>query len=57
MNARALNLVGLAVVAAIGLAFLILTPRFAELDAVLELTVYVIMAILAGIQVALFIWI
>jgi branched-chain amino acid transport system permease protein len=43
----ALNLIGLAVVAAIGLAFLILTPRFAELDAVLELTVYVIMAILA----------
>jgi ABC-type branched-subunit amino acid transport system permease subunit len=47
LNARGLNLIGLVVVAAIGLAFLILTPRFAELDAVLELTVYVIMAILA----------
>ncbi len=47
MNARVLNVVGLAIVAAIGLAILILTPRLAELDTVLELTVYVIMAILA----------
>jgi branched-chain amino acid transport system permease protein len=47
VSGRALNLAGLAAVAVIGLAFLILTPRFAELDTVLELTVYVIMAILA----------
>ena len=47
MNARALNLVGLGLVAAIGLAFLVLAPRFFELDTVLELTVYMIMAILA----------
>ena len=47
MNARALNVVGLAMVAAIGLAILILTPRLADLDTVLELTVYFVMAILA----------
>jgi ABC-type branched-subunit amino acid transport system permease subunit len=47
LNARALNVAGLAVVGVLGLAFLLLTPRFAELDAVLELTVYMIMAILA----------
>ena len=47
MNARALNLLGLALVGIVGVAFLILTPRFAELDIVLELTVYMIMAILA----------
>ncbi|MFZ2105664.1 MAG: branched-chain amino acid ABC transporter permease, partial [Roseiarcus sp.] len=47
MNARALNVVGLAIVAAIGLAILILTPRLADLDTVLELTVYFVMAILA----------
>ena len=47
MIARALNVAGLVVVAAFGIAFLVLTPRLAELDAVLELTVYVIMAILA----------
>ena len=47
MNARVLNIVGLAIVAAVGVAFLILTPRLAELDTVLELTVYIIMAILA----------
>ncbi|MFI5012743.1 MAG: branched-chain amino acid ABC transporter permease [Hyphomicrobiales bacterium] len=47
MNARALNLAGLFGVAAIGLAFLLLTPRFADLDMVLELTIYMIMAILA----------
>src|SRR5690348_938741 len=37
----------LALVGAIGLAFMFLTPRFAELDVVLDLTVYMIMAILA----------
>jgi branched-subunit amino acid ABC-type transport system permease component len=47
LNARVLNFVGLAIVAAVGVAFLILTPRLAELDTVLELTVYIIMAILA----------
>ena len=47
MNARALNLLGLALVGIVGVTFLILTPRFVELDAVLELTIYMIMAILA----------
>jgi len=47
VNARALNLLGLGLVGIFGLAFLILTPRVAELDIVLELTIYVIMAILA----------
>ncbi len=47
MSARALNFSGLAAVAAIGLAFLILTPRYADLDTELQLTVYAIMAILA----------
>lgn len=47
MNDRAVTFIGLALVGIVGVAFLILTPRFAELDVVLELTVYVIMAILA----------
>ena len=47
MNGRALNIAGLALVGIVGIAFLVLTPRFAELDTVLELTVYMIMAILA----------
>ena len=47
MTARALNLVGLALVGVIGIAFLVLVPRLFELDVVLELTVYMIMAILA----------
>jgi branched-chain amino acid transport system permease protein len=47
VNTRALNLLGPALVGIIGIAFLILTPRLAELDIVLELTVYMIMAILA----------
>lgn len=47
MNARALNVVGLGLVAIVGVAFLILTPRLAGLDTVLELTIYMIMAILA----------
>jgi ABC-type branched-subunit amino acid transport system permease subunit len=47
VNARATNFLGLGLVGVIGLAFLFLTPRFAELDTVLELTVYMIMAILA----------
>src|SRR6202011_2137023 len=47
VNPRALNLLGLGLVGIVGIAFLILTPRFAELDIVLELTIYMIMAILA----------
>ena len=47
MNARLLNLLGLGLVCAIGIAFLVLVPRLFELDVVLELTVYMIMAILA----------
>jgi urea transport system permease protein len=47
VNGRALNFAGLALVGIVGIAFLVLTPRFAELDTVLELTVYIIMAILA----------
>jgi ABC-type branched-subunit amino acid transport system permease subunit len=47
LNARALNFAGLTFVAIFGVAFLSLTPRFLDLDVVLELTVYMIMAILA----------
>jgi ABC-type branched-subunit amino acid transport system permease subunit len=47
LNARALNILGLLVVGVVGLAFLVLTPLVTELDTVLELTVYVVMAILA----------
>ena len=47
MNARALNLLGLGLVGVVGVAFLVLVPRLFELDVVLELTVYMIMAILA----------
>ena len=47
VNARALNFLGLGLVGIVGVTFLILTPRFAELDTVLELTIYMIMAILA----------
>ena len=47
MNGRALNLFGLALVGVVGLAFMILVPRLFELDVVLELTVFMIMAILA----------
>jgi branched-chain amino acid transport system permease protein len=47
VNARTLNMLGLVLVGVVGLAFMSLTPRFAELDTVLEITVYLIMAILA----------
>jgi urea transport system permease protein len=47
VNARAINILGLVLVGVIGLAFMVLTPRLAELDMVLEITVYLIMAILA----------
>jgi ABC-type branched-subunit amino acid transport system permease subunit len=41
------NLIGLALIGIVGLAFMVLTPRIAELDTVLDLTIYMIMAILA----------
>jgi ABC-type branched-subunit amino acid transport system permease subunit len=47
VSPRSLNAAGLALVGIAGMAFLILLPRFAELDTVLEFTVYMIMAILA----------
>jgi branched-chain amino acid transport system permease protein len=47
VSRRGLNLLGLVAVGIVGLAFLFLTPRLAELDTVLDLTVYMIMAILA----------
>jgi ABC-type branched-subunit amino acid transport system permease subunit len=47
VSPRARNTAGLVAVAVIGLAFLLLTPRLVELDTVLELTVYMVMAILA----------
>ena len=47
MNLRSLNVLGLALVAVIGVAFMVLTPRLVELDTMLDLTVYMIMAVLA----------
>lgn len=47
MSARRRSAAGLAAIAAIGLAFLLLAPRLVELDTLLDLTVYMIMAILA----------
>jgi ABC-type branched-subunit amino acid transport system permease subunit len=47
LNARALNILGLVLVAAIGLAVLFLAPVYLDLDKILELTVYFVMAILA----------
>ena len=47
MSGRNLSVIGLVLVGIIGLVFMWLTPRFAELDTVLDLTVYMIMAILA----------
>jgi urea transport system permease protein len=47
VSPRTLNLVGLVLVGVIGVAFLVLLPRFAELETVLEFTIYMIMAILA----------
>jgi branched-chain amino acid transport system permease protein len=44
---RALNIVGLALAAIVGLGILVMAPRVLELDAVLEITVYLVMAILA----------
>ena len=47
MKGRGRNLIGLALIGIVGLAFMLLTPRIAELDITLDLTVYMIMAILA----------
>jgi ABC-type branched-subunit amino acid transport system permease subunit len=47
VSPRVRNIVGLVAAGVIGVAFLVLLPRFAELDTVLEFTVYMIMAILA----------
>ena len=47
MSARALNRLGLALVTVVGIAVLILTPRLFDLDVVLNITVYMIMAVLA----------
>lgn len=44
---KVLDYLGLAAVAVIGLAVLILAPRWLELDAILNITVYMIMAVLA----------
>jgi ABC-type branched-subunit amino acid transport system permease subunit len=47
LSARAADLSGLAIAALVGIAIMIIVPRAFELDAVLEITVYLIMAILA----------
>jgi branched-chain amino acid transport system permease protein len=47
VSARALNLLGLALVAIVGIAVLVLTPQLFDLDVVLNVTVYMIMAVLA----------
>ncbi len=47
MNGHRLKLAGLIAVGAIGIAVLVLVPMLAELDTVLDLTVYMIMAVLA----------
>ena len=47
MNRRVLEVLGPAAVGVVGVAVLFMAPRLLELDAVLELTVYFIMAILA----------
>jgi branched-chain amino acid transport system permease protein len=47
VNARALNILGLVLVGVVGILFTVLAPRLLELDTLLELTVYLIMAVLA----------
>ncbi len=47
MTGRAFDIVGLTLVAVIGMAVLVLTPRLYDLDTVLNVTVYMIMAVLA----------
>ncbi len=47
MSKRSLDILGLALAAVVGLGVFVLIPRLLELDAVLEMTVYLVMAILA----------
>jgi ABC-type branched-subunit amino acid transport system permease subunit len=47
VTARSRDTLGLALVAVVGIAVLVLTPRVFELDVVLNVTVYMIMAVLA----------
>jgi len=47
VSPRARNWAGIAAVAVTGVGFLLLAPRLAELDTLLDLTVYMIMSILA----------
>jgi ABC-type branched-subunit amino acid transport system permease subunit len=47
VSGRIANIIGLVAVALIGAAVLILTPQYFELDTVLNVTVYMIMAVLA----------
>ena len=47
MSGRTFDIVGLTLVAVIGIAVLVLTPRLCDLDTVLNITVYMIMAVLA----------
>jgi ABC-type branched-subunit amino acid transport system permease subunit len=47
LKPRALNILGLGLVAVIGIAVLVLTPRLFDLDVVLNITIYMIMAVLA----------
>ncbi len=54
MTGRAFDIVGLTLVAVIGIAVLVLTPRLYDLDTVLNVTVYMIMAVL-GLSLGL-IW-
>jgi ABC-type branched-subunit amino acid transport system permease subunit len=47
VSARVRNILGLAIVAVVGLAVLVLTPQLFDLDLVLNVTVYMIMAVLS----------
>lgn len=47
MSANARNILGLAAVGVLGAAVLVLTPVLFDLDTVLNVTVYMIMAVLA----------
>ena len=47
MSAKSRDILGMALVGAAGVAVLVLTPILFELDTVLNVTVYMIMAVLA----------
>jgi len=47
VNGRALNILGLVLVGVVGILFTAFAPRFLELDTLLEITVYLIMGVLA----------